>query len=67
MCVLAVTIDDEDADLDKPFHFTRADVNISFNPFVPGVGEELILDDGLFKFTIVAVKAFEDNISGYNR
>lgn len=65
--VLAVTIDDEDTDLDKPFQLKKTDVNITFNPYVPGIGEELVLDDGLFTFTTVAVKAFEDDISGYNR
>ena len=60
-------IDEEEADLDKPFDVHTPSANVAFDPFVPDVGEMLTISSELFQFKVVAVRAFEDQVSGYNR
>ena len=65
--MVAVTINDEDMELDKPFTMNFPTVNISFHPFTAGVGEMVDINSDLFTFVAMGVRAFTDNISGYNR
>ena len=67
LTLLAVSINDEDMDLDKPFTHLTSKANITFDPFVEDVGEQVQLSSGLFTFVASAVKAFDDDVSGYNR
>ena len=67
MTANAVSIDDEDQDLDKQWTIFNPAVNVSFHPFYPDVGERVQLTTNLFTFIVAGVKAFEDETSGYNR
>lgn len=63
----AVAIDDQDQDLDQPFSQQTKAANVTFAPYAEGVGEQLNISTDLFSYVIKGVRAFEDDITGYNR
>ena len=53
--------------MDQAFDIKTADANITYDPHTLNVGESLVVSTELFTFTLSAIRAFQDDISGYNR
>lgn len=62
---LTFTLNGNEMDIASPW--PAANNTFSYSPYTPGMGQVITILHDPFRFTIIAVKQFTDDISGYNR
>ena len=67
VCYAVATDDQQWESLNQTTTVSSDSVTIDYEPYAPGVGQQLKISSGTFMFVVNAVPAYEDSVSGYNR
>ena len=67
MCPFAVVVDGHDLILDYPLKVSMGTANLTYDPYYPAVGQRVEIETEMFKGAFAAVRAFQGDVSGYNR
>ena len=62
---MSLIVDGHTVDADTAQTFREGQVE--YEPFVPGLGQQLVVEAKPFKVSVLAVKAYTDEATGYNR